>query len=130
MHTRSSAPRGIGLRHQRVQRADLRAALLVQGARPAITSAPAEIAYGEQFAVNTPIASDIAAAALIKLSTVTHSANTGQRYADVTFSAGGSDVLNLTAPSNANLAPPGHYMLFLLNSAGVPSVAQILHLGS
>ena len=35
---------------------------------------------------------------------------------------------NLTTPPNGNIAPPGYYMLFLLDSAGVPSVAQFIQL--
>jgi hypothetical protein len=39
-------------------------------------------------------------------------------------------VLNLTAPPNSNIAPPGYYLLFVLNSAGVPSVGQFVQLGN
>ena len=38
-------------------------------------------------------------------------------------SAGG---LTVTAPVDTKLAPPGYYMLFIVNSAGVPSVAPIV----
>src|SRR5262249_52026482 len=34
--------------------------------------------------------------------------------------------LTINAPANTNYAPPGYYMLFLLNSKGVPSVAKIV----
>jgi hypothetical protein len=37
--------------------------------------------------------------------------------------------LSVTAPATGNLAPPGYYMLFLLNAKGVPSVAKFVHLG-
>jgi hypothetical protein len=37
--------------------------------------------------------------------------------------------LNVTAPANANLAPPGHYLLFLVNANGAPSVARIIRIG-
>jgi hypothetical protein len=36
----------------------------------------------------------------------------------------GSGTLSVQTPANANLAPPGHYMLFILNTNGVPSVAS------
>lgn len=36
--------------------------------------------------------------------------------------------LTIQAPANPNLAPPGHYMLFLLSQQGVPCVAPILQL--
>ena len=42
----------------------------------------------------------------------------------------GAGTLDITAPANANLAPPGHYMMFVVNSAGVPSVGAIVQFGS
>ncbi len=101
---------------------------LFQGARPTISSAPASIAYGQAFSIGTPNAGAITRAALVRLGSTTHANNFEQRYADLAFSAGGGQ-LNATAPAGPELAPPGHYMLFLLNSAGVPSVAKILRLG-
>jgi hypothetical protein len=61
--------------------------------------------------------------ALVKAGSVTHSNNFDQRYVDCTFSAG-SGSLSATAPPDSNHAPPGYYMLFLVNSTGVPSVAS------
>jgi hypothetical protein len=66
---------------------------------------------------------------MIALSSVTHSFNMGQRIIRPAFSQA-SGGLNLTAPSSGNTAPPGYYMLFILNSADVPSVAKIIRLGS
>ena len=40
----------------------------------------------------------------------------------------GTDGLNVTMPANGNLAPPGYYMLFILNASGVPSVAKIVNI--
>jgi uncharacterized membrane protein len=48
-----------------------------------------------------------------------------QREVEVSFTAGGG-ALTATAPPNSNIAPPGYYMLFLLNNAGVPSVARFV----
>jgi hypothetical protein len=36
----------------------------------------------------------------------------------------------ITPPSDARLAPPGYYMLFVLDAAGVPSMARIVRLGA
>jgi hypothetical protein len=36
--------------------------------------------------------------------------------------------LSVQAPANGNLAPPGYYMLFILNGRGVPSIARFVHL--
>ena len=41
---------------------------------------------------------------------------------------GTGTTLTLTAPPNVNVAPPGYYMLFLINRAGVPSVARWVQL--
>ncbi|MBA3727990.1 MAG: DUF1929 domain-containing protein [Actinobacteria bacterium] len=101
---------------------------LFQGARPTISSAPTSVGYGQAFSIGTPNAADITRAALVKLGSTTHANNFEQRYVDLAFSAGGGQ-LNATAPAEPELAPPGHYMLFLLNSSGVPSVAKILRLG-
>jgi hypothetical protein len=101
---------------------------LFKGSRPTITSAPTGIKYGQTFSVSTPDAANIRKVRLIRLSSVTHSFNFNQRIETLGFTqaAGG---LNVTVPSNRNLLPPGHYMLFILNGAGVPSVASILQVG-
>jgi galactose oxidase len=95
---------------------------LFKGARPTISSAPSSIAYGQSFFVGTPDATSISKVTMIPLSSETHSFNMGQRIIRPAFSQG-SGGLNLTAPSSGNTAPPGYYMLFILNSNGVPSVA-------
>ena len=64
--------------------------------------------------------------ALVRLGAVTHSNNMEQRYVPLQFTAG-TGTLTATAPANVNIAPPGYYMLFIVNSAGVPSVAPILN---
>jgi hypothetical protein len=90
---------------------------LFNGSRPTIASAPANIPYGQSFFVGTPDATNISKVTLLALPSVTHSFNMSQRIIRPSFSlaTGG---LNVTAPSNANLAPPGYYMLFILNGRG------------
>jgi hypothetical protein len=98
---------------------------LFKGPRPTISSAPATIGYAANFFVGTPDGASISAVHLIRLGAVTHAFNQNQRILKLTFqqSAGG---LTVQAPTTANLAPPGHYMLFILNTNGVPSVAPII----
>jgi hypothetical protein len=102
---------------------------LFHGSRPTISSAPASVGYGQSFFVGTPDATSISKVTLIALSSVTHGFNMGQRISRPLFSqaTGG---LNVTAPSNPNTTPPGYYMLFILNSNGVPSVAKIVQICS
>lgn len=95
--------------------------------RPTITGAPESVGYGQSFAVQTPDAADIGKVTLVRLSAVTHSFNMNQRFNDVGFTRGSGQV-NVTAPSGPALAPPGHYMLFILNSRGVPSVSRVIQL--
>ena len=100
---------------------------LFKGAPPAIGSAPANVVYGQTFFVGTPDATSVTAANWIRMPVVTHAFNQNQRINRLSFTrtTGG---LNIVAPSNRNLTPPGHYMLFLLNSNGVPSIASIIHI--
>ena len=99
---------------------------LFNGARPTITSAPSSVAYGQTALIGT--SDSIARATWIRLGAVTHSFNQDQRFLNLSFAATTGGV-NVTFPSSANLSPPGYYMLFLLNSAGVPSVAKIIKIG-
>jgi hypothetical protein len=94
---------------------------LFQGPRPTITSAPTNVGYGQTFFVQTPDATSIRQVTWLRLTSVTHSFNQNQRLLHLAFSqvTGG---LNVTSPANANLSPPGDYMLFIVNSNGVPSV--------
>jgi uncharacterized membrane protein len=101
---------------------------LFQGPQPTITSAPASVTYGQTFFVQTPNAASITQATWIRLSTVTHTFNESQRINFLSFSQDpNGQGLDVTAPANSNLAPPGYYMLFILSS-GVPSVAAIVQI--
>jgi hypothetical protein len=50
-----------------------------------------------------------------------------QRYVPLAFTAG-SGTLTARVPANINTAIPGAYMLFIVDTAAVPSVAKILTL--
>ena len=95
--------------------------------RPTINSVPETISYGTNFLVSVSHVMIYSRVTLVRLSSVTHSTNMNQRFNNLTFGkvvAG----LNVSAPANPNIAPPGHYMLFVFNKAGVPSVAKIVKL--
>ena len=101
---------------------------LFKGPRPTISAPlPTTATYGGTITVQTPNAARIAAVSLIRLGSVTHAFDENQRFLQLSF-ATVSGALNVQAPANANLAPPGHYMLFILDTNGVPSVAAILRL--
>jgi len=98
-------------------------------ARPSITSAPSAVSYGIAFSVQTPDAATISRVVLVRNGAVTHAFGMDQREVELAFTAQ-SGSLFVTAPPNGNIAPPGYYMLFLLNSAGVPSVATFVQVTS
>jgi hypothetical protein len=96
--------------------------------RPRIAGAPAAVAYGQAFLVKSPQAATIAKVTWIRLSSVTHAFNMDQRFLSLPFVQVSNGVL-VTAPADGNLSPPGYYLLFVLNGAGVPSLARIVRIG-
>ena len=97
--------------------------------RPQLTSAPDRVTYNAPFAISTPNAASIRKVALVRLGAVTHSVNMEQRYVPLSFTTG-TGTLNATAPANPNVAPPGVYMLFVIDADGVPSVARMVRVGT
>jgi hypothetical protein len=93
--------------------------------RPVIDSAPASTTYGAAMEIATGSPASIRKVALVRLGAVTHSNNMEQRYIPLSFTAGASNI-TATAPANANVAPPGPYMLFIIDANGVPSVARMV----
>ena len=100
---------------------------LFKGARPTISSAPSTIQYGTNFTVVTPDAANIQKVALIRTPSVTHAFDENQRYIPLSFTRG-SGQLTVQAPANGNTAPPGYYMLWILDGNGVPSVSTFVRL--
>jgi hypothetical protein len=91
-------------------------------ARPTITSAPAVLGYGANFTVNTPQAARIAEVVLMRPGAVTHAFNQSQRYVGCAIVSAAGTSVQATAPSNHNVAPPGYYLLFIVDADRVPSL--------
>jgi hypothetical protein len=98
---------------------------LFLGPRPVVSSAPASLRYGATVSIGTPNPALIAYASLVRLSSNTHSFDMGQAYAKMQVSRSGSQV-TVKVPPSANRLPPGPYMLFLVSTQGVPSVARMV----
>jgi galactose oxidase-like protein len=73
--------------------------------------------YGETFRVK--VSGDIGRVALMRCGSVTHAYDSDQRYIGLVFSQQG-DTLTVTAPPNGAIAPPGYYMLWIIDTTGVP----------
>jgi hypothetical protein len=54
--------------------------------------------------------------------------DTSQRFLELPIANSGRNQLLLKAPETAQAAPPGYYMLFLLDAKGVPSMAKWVQL--
>jgi len=94
------------------------------GARPSIGSAPASVAYGSTFTVSTPDAASIGEAVLLRPGAVTHGFNMSQRFVGCQILARNPGSVDVLAPPDGNVAPPGYYLLFLVDGARVPSTGR------
>jgi hypothetical protein len=101
---------------------------LFKGARPTIAGAPATVSYGQVFDVATPNAAQVTDVRWIRLGSVTHAFDMSARANTLAFTPTATGV-SVTAPALATLAPPGYYLLFILNRNGVPSVGRIVRVG-
>lgn len=100
---------------------------LFKGERPIIGKVNSVVRYGSEFEIsiaNSTGAADVNTAALIRPSSVTHSVNTEQRYVGLEIASRHNSTLKVKAPATSSIAPPGYYMLFILEKTGVPSVAR------
>jgi hypothetical protein len=96
--------------------------------RPVITAAPATINYGSTFNITTPTPPDISEVVLLRSGSVTHGYNMTQRGIECVIAAIGAGTLEVVAPPEPNLAPPGWYLLFILDSNRIPSEGRWIRL--
>jgi len=96
--------------------------------RPTITNAPATINYGGAFTIDTPDAASINEAVLLRPGAVTHGFNMGQRGIELVITGGGANSIDVEEPPQANLAPPGWHLLFILDGNRTPSVGRWIRL--
>ena len=79
--------------------------------------------------METPDAGTVVRGTLVRLSSVTHAFNMSQLVYPLTLGASGPTTVTAAGPTGPTLAPPGPYMLFLVNQAGVPSTAAMVTVG-
>ncbi|WP_433530771.1 galactose oxidase-like domain-containing protein [Micromonospora sp. CA-263727] len=93
---------------------------LFRGDRPEIGTVPQEVKRGQKFRVTSPDAARIDKVRLIRPGAATHMLNNEQRSVAVEFTAG-ADGLELTLPRKSGILLSGPYLLFAVDTDGVPS---------
>jgi hypothetical protein len=96
------------------------------------TSGAGRVSYGVTFRVRTGTgqANNINRVALIRCGSVTHGFNSGQLYLSVPFTVEDGETLRVTAPPDGNVAPPGFYMVWIVDDGGLPcEEAKFIHIG-
>jgi hypothetical protein len=99
---------------------------LFSGPRAQISSAPAAGGYGHSVTIGCPTAAKVERVAAIRAGAVTHNFHMDQRYVGLEITGRTAGKLTVKLPPNAKIAPPGAYMLFLVDGAGVPSQAHMI----
>lgn len=103
---------------------------LFAGVRSEIASAPPSLSYGSNFELEFNSAHGANTVVLVRYSSVTHSNDMGQRHLQLASLTGGGGIVSIPAPADVNRAPPGFYMLSVVDAEGVPSVARSIRVGA
>jgi hypothetical protein len=99
--------------------------------RPDVTGAPARIGYRQSFDIHCTQAEQIGAVAIIRCGSSTHGFDFDQRYVGLQFRHVEGDRLNVDTPPDGRIAPPGFYLLWVLNQARLPcKFARFVRVGS
>jgi Galactose oxidase-like, Early set domain/Kelch motif len=100
--------------------------------RPVIENAPEDISFGGHFDIKVGgNPNQISSVVMLRSDHNTHSLTTGDRYVKLAFHPKGAAEkreIRIRAPKVPAQAVPGIYMLFVLDQAGVPSLAKRLYL--
>ena len=97
---------------------------LFKGAQPKITTAPASVGYGQSFTVSTD-RDGMVSAVLVAPGATTHANDMHQRAIKLKVQPVTNGLI-ATVPTSSALVPPGYYMLFVMDSLGIPSVAKFV----
>jgi hypothetical protein len=96
--------------------------------RPTISGTPTVGEYGGSITIPTPDAANITRVSLVRLGNTTHHYDTDMRLIWLPITSRTTDSVTVSAPINANIAPPGYYMIHVLDGSLVPSTARIIQI--
>jgi len=94
--------------------------------RPKISAISATATYGKEFEITTLNASTIKSVSMVRFSSTTHHYNTDQRLLWLQIISKTGNIIKVSSPRNSRLAPPGYYMVHILNWSGIPSKAATM----
>ena len=101
---------------------------LTAGPQPVITGAPNTATYGSTVTIQSAEAANIDSVCLLGPGAITHHTDSFQRYVKLAITAQGATSLDVRMPGSGDVLPPGYYMLFIVDSSGVPSVGSFIRL--
>jgi hypothetical protein len=96
--------------------------------RPVISSTASSWRYGATHNVWLATKITVSQVVLMRPGSVTHSLEENARRVPLTWKWGANGALQVQTPSNANVAPPGDYMVFVVDNRGVSSAAKWIRL--
>lgn len=86
-----------------------------------IVNSPRVLTYNQSFTVEIDRPStNVKYAALIRAGSVTHSTDNDQRFVGLNVESRSGNTLTLASPPSGGVAPPGYYMLWLVDNANAP----------
>lgn len=104
----------------------------LSGDRPRVGTVPAFALYGDVL-LQVPVAlkcfapNHVSRVVLIRNSASTHAFDSNQRYIELPFVENGAYpnvTVDITIHTNRSAVPPGYYLLFVLDSNGIPSTGK------
>jgi hypothetical protein len=100
---------------------------LFRGPRPAMRVSGSELIRGQAFEITATVQAPrrIVSAVLVAPAAVTHGNDMHQRLVKLPITVKGGAITAIV-PASPALVPPGYYMLFIVDSAGVPSIAEFV----
>lgn len=96
--------------------------------RPKISSYPKSISYDSAFQISVDDVQNIEKVSLIRVSSTMHNNNMDQRCLFLNILEKFDNTIKSYSPKDGTWAPPGYYMLFVVDEKGIPSLGEFVRL--
>lgn len=93
-----------------------------------LSTYPNQVQYGNRFDIETENATRVDRVTLVRTGSNTHSKDMGQRFMELRFTRTTANTLSVRAPDRNTVAPPGYYLLFVIDEFGTPSQGAMISL--